>query len=591
MRHWQRGNRNAATPTTRIVIQTRGRTSTTGRVRCATVTMTYENATAAVMAAPQFELAETSIHGVLTTVYKNAPANLAQVFMATRAHGDATSLVYEGERYSFSDVMGSADALGAALVTRYGVAKGDRVAIAMRNYPEWVISFIAVTSIGGICVSLNSWWTADELAYAISDSTPRVLIGDEQRLALAADACKTQQTSMLGVRLNKPVVGVDRWEDVLVPGATPPSVEIGPDDDATILYTSGTTGSPKGAVSTHRAVISALMSFACRQTIEGIRAGIDPTAPTDPPSFILIVPLFHVTGCVAVMMSCLVGGAKLVIMYKWDVDKALEIIEREQITNFVGVPTQAWDLVHAPRFADYDTSSLRSIGGGGAPAPPAQVALVAKSFPKGSPGIGYGMTETNAYGPQNTGDDYLTHPSSAGRFVPAVQVEVRDADGRPVGRGQRGEIFFKGPNLIRGYWGKPKATAETIIDGWLASGDIGIIDDDGFVYVVDRAKDMILRGGENIYCAEVEAAIYEHPSIHEAAVYGIPHERLGEEVGATIVLQPGTVLSADDLRAYLQQKLASFKVPAHVRVSAAPLPRNAAGKFLKRELRDRAISG
>ena len=544
-----------------------------------------------------FETIEADVLGTTQPVFKNAPANLRDLFMVTRSHGDKTSVVYEDERYSFADVMREADALGAALLGRYGVSKGDRVAIAMRNYPEWVTSFIAVTSIGAISVSLNSWWTADELAFALEDSAPTVLIADDQRMTLASAACHRLGTRMVGVRMTgAAALGVDRWEDVVVAGTPLPHVEIEPDDDATILYTSGTTGKPKGAVSTHRAVISAVMAFAARQAVEAARAappGGGQAAPADElqPAFILIVPLFHVTGCVAVMLSCLVGGAKLVIMYKWDVDKALELIQREQVTNFVGVPTQSWDLVHAPRFAEFDTSTLKTIGGGGAPAPPAQVELVAAKFPKGGPNIGYGMTETNAYGPQNLGADYIAHPSSTGRIVPPMRIEARDANGTPVGKGQQGELWFSGPNLIRGFWNRPDATAETIVGGWLRSGDLGYVDAEGFVFIVDRVKDMILRGGENVYCAEVEAAIYEHPDIHEAAVYGIPHERLGEEVAATVLLQPGSTLTEDDLRTYLSSKLASYKIPTRIVITADPLPRNAAGKFLKRELRDRSSNG
>ncbi len=365
-------------------------------------------------------------------------------------------------------------------------------------------------------------------------------------------------------------------------------MEIAPDDDATILYTSGTTGRPKGAVSTHRAVISAVMGFAGRAAVDALRAAppAPDVPPPDRPSFILIVPLFHVTGCVPVMMTSFVGGLKLVMMYRWDAVKALELIERERITNLVGVPTQSWDLVNSPRFADFDTSSLRSVGGGGAPAPPALVGKVAGSLRNGGPQLGYGMTETNAYGPSHSGADYVGHPTSTGRVLPIMRLEIRDDQNRALPAGQRGEIWFNGPNLIRGYWDRPEATAETIVDGWLRSGDIGRIDEEGFVYIEDRAKDMILRGGENVYGAEVEAAIYEHPAVHEAAVFGVPDERLGEEVGVTVHLRLGQELTADELRAFLAVKIASFKVPRYVWFLDTPLPRNAAGKFLKRELRD-----
>jgi len=358
--------------------------------------------------------------------------------------------------------------------------------------------------------------------------------------------------------------GGDYWHDVVQPGNKPAPVDIAPDDDATILYTSGTTGFPKGAVSTHRAIVSALMSFSLRQTVDGMRATSKPEPDPFPPSFILIVPLFHVTGCVPVMMSC-----------------------------FVGVPTQSWDLVNHPAFPNYDLSSLRAVGGGGAPAPApaALVHKVANSFKKGGPQLGYGMTETNAFGPGNRGADYVERPTSTGRAVLPMRVEIRDAERRPLPAGQTGDIGMFGPMLIRGYWNKPEATAATIVDGWLLSGDIGRMDDDGFLYIEDRAKDMILRTGENVYGAEVEHAIYEHPAVHEAAVFGLPHERLSEEVAVAIYPKAGHQITPAELWQFLDGKIATFKVPSHVVVLGEPLPRNAAGKFLKRELRDRVVNG
>ena len=268
-------------------------------------------------------------------------------------------------------------------------------------------------------------------------------------------------------------------------------------------------------------------------------------ASAHPTSFILVVPLFHVTGCVPVMLSCFAAGYKLVMMHRWEPARALELIERERVTQFVGVPTQSWDLLECPDFAKRDTSSLASVGGGGAPAPPELVRRVDKSFAAARPGIGYGMTETNAYGPGNAGDDYLRKPTSCGRVVPAVEMRVTGEDGRTLGPNEVGELWFRGPILIRGYWNNPEATAETLVDGWLRTGDIGRIDEEGFVYVQDRAKDMVLRAGENVYCAEVEAALYEHPDVYEAAVFGIPHERLGEEVAAAIVPKAGRAPEAE----------------------------------------------
>jgi long-chain acyl-CoA synthetase len=556
----------------------------------ARVALTWEEAVARVGAPwSPFELVEDE-QGKRR--FKNAPPNMRSLFDLARDGGEEIFLVYEDERWSFNEVFARIDALGDALVNRYGIRKGDRVAIGMRNYPEWVMSMLAIVSVGGVSVSLNAFWVEDELEYALDDCGATLLIADDERIARTVNPCRKLGVRMLEVRAKAPSADdVEQWNDVVVPGAAMPAVDVGWDDDATILYTSGTTGRPKGAVSTNGAVVSSVLAFGSRATVDVVRAE---AAGAKPPSgrttFILIVPLFHVTGCVPVMLGCVISKAKLVMMYRWNAEKALELIERERVTNFVGVPTQSWDLVNSPRFADYDTSSLRGIGGGGAPAPPALVERVAGSFKGGGPTLGYGMTETNAYGPNNTGVDYISHPTSTGRVMPIMRIEIRDPHRREVPTGERGEIGFNGPMLIRGYWNKPGATAETIVDGWLRSGDIGRVDADGFYYVEDRLKDMILRGGENVYCAEVEAAIYEHPAVHEAAVFGVPHERLGEEVAAAVHLVDGAELTPDELCAFLAKKIAAFMIPSRIVIVDEPLPRNPAGKFLKRELRQGLVS-
>ena len=559
------------------------------------MSMTFLEANTAVTGPGQiFELIDGEVRGVKMKVFKNAPAHLGQVFAGSRGHGDKTFLVYEDEIITFAQAADRIDALASLLVNTYGVKKGDRVAVAMRNFPEWVMSFAAIISVGAINVSMNSWWTEDEMDFALEDSGATVLICDQPRFDIGAASCVKKNIKVLVVRAEKPLpAGVDKWEDVLPLGDAHPGADISPDDDATILYTSGTTGRPKGAVSTHRAIISSIMAFSARNTIfqmSGTKLK-DVDGPEIPTSFILIVPLFHVTGCVPVMLSCFVAGLKLAIMYKWDPEKALEMIEREQITNFVGVPTQSWDLVNSPDFAKYDTSSLRAVGGGGAPSPSSLVGKVNDKVKNGNPQLGYGMTETNAFGPAITGSDYLSHPTSTGRASWPMLVEVRDENLKPVPTGQSGEIWFFGPMLIRGYWNRPDATAETIVDGWLRSGDLGRLDEDGYVYVEDRVKDMILRAGENVYGAEVENAIYEHPAVHEAAVFGVPHERLGEEVGVAILVNDGMTLTPAELWAFLDDKIAKFKIPTQVVIMTEPLPRNAAGKFLKRELQQRVVKG
>ena len=565
------------------------------------VVLSYEEATSRLTGpGGPFEIADVVIRGIPYRAFTTAPPTLRDVFDGARGRGEEEFLVYEDERWSFARVMAEVDALGFTLHERYGVGKGDRVAIAMRNLPEWVVTFAAVLSLGAVAVALNGWWTADELDYALADSTPSLLVADPERVARTAASCRRLAIPVLEVRgeggdLERPQPDglgpeeprVDRWAEVVVPGRRPPRVGLSSDDDATIFYSSGTTGRPKGAVSTHGAVTQALTAFACGAAIQRLRRGRpEPAGGRRSMVFILVVPLFHVTGCIPVMLSCFAVGMKLVMMYRWDPTTALGLIERERVTNFVGVPTQSWDLLESPAFARYDTASLTSIGGGGAPAPPALVERVERSFSRGRPTIGYGMTETNAYGPGNHGDDYLSHPTSAGRGVPILELEVRDAAGVAVPVGEPGEIWMKGPHLIRGYWGQPAETAETIVDGWLRTGDIGRVDAEGFVYIEDRAKDVVIRGGENVYSAEVEAAIYEHPAVFEAAVFGLPDERLGEKVAAVVVPKAGASLTAAELTAHLSGRLAAFKVPSHITVTDERLPRSATGKVLKRNLRD-----
>ena len=534
-----------------------------------------------------FEVVDVAKNGTTIRHFKNAPTNLRQFFDSARGL-DQTFLVYEDEEWSFDAVMQDVDALAHALVHHFGVQKGDRVGIAMRNYPEWIVSFAAITSIGAISVSLNAWWTEAEIDYAINDSELKVLLADHERVLRASEPCARANVRVLGVRLHDGFEyphAIERWREVVTHGASMPDVEINADDDATILYTSGTTGFPKGAVSTHGAISQAIMAYASEGAIQNVRREPGEEGNGLAPCFILIVPLFHVTGCVPVMLACFAGHLKLVMMYRWDPERALALIERHRVTHFVGVPTQSWDLMESPSFSKYDMSSLVGVGGGGAPAPAKLVARVGNSFKHGSPTLGYGMTETNAYGPRNYGADYLANPSSTGR-VPTIvmDVEIRDDELRPLARGESGEIWLKSPALIRGYWRRPDATAETIVRGWLRTGDLGRIDDEGFLYVEDRVKDMILRGGENIYSAEVESAIYEHPAVYEAAVFGLPHERLGEEVACVVMLRDGVELTDADLATHLAERLAIFKIPTHIAFTRESLPRNPAGKFLKREM-------
>ena len=553
--------------------------------------MTFHEACAAVCApGTMFEITETEVRGFPTKVFAGAPPNIRTVFALAAARTD-DFIIFEEERWTMPQLLDMAGKIGHALVHQLGVEHGDRVAIAMRNYPEWIASFVAITSVGAVAVPLNAWWVTDEIAYAVNDSGAKVVLADEDRLArIRAAEPGSIVTQVVTVRSDARHDDAMRLEDLMVDGTTMPEVEIDPEDDVTILYTSGTTGFPKGAVSTHRALVSSLMAFAARSAVSAVRApGPSDTEP-EQAVVMLCVPLFHVTGLVPVMLGSFLGGAKLVMTFKWDPDRALELIERERVSLFVGVPTMSWDLLEAPSFSERDTSSLKSVGGGGAPMPPELVKRIDDNFPNGRPSLGYGMTETNAYGPQNTGDDFVAHPRSTGRAVPVMDVRVTDPEGNALATGETGEIWFRGPMLIRGYWNRPEATADTLVDGWLRSGDIGHIDDEGFVYVSDRAKDMVLRGGENIYSAHVEAAIYEHPAVYEAAVYGVPDERLGEELACHVMVKAGQSLEVAELQRFLGERLARFEVPTHVTIVSEQLPRNASGKILKRDLREAAIA-
>ena len=554
--------------------------------------MDFHEACAAVCApGSRFEITKTEVLGRPTKVFAGTPPNVRALFGAASTRTD-DFIVFEHERWTMPQVLELAGQIGHLLVNDLGVEHGDRVAIAMRNYPEWIAAFAAITAVGAVVVPMNAWWVTDELVFAVDDSGSKVVIADTERLARlqAAPDGAIDATIVVARADGELPDGVLDLDEALTDGATMPEVAIDPDDDMTILYTSGTTGRPKGAVSTHRAVMSALMSFAARAAVTAMRSPEDPATiePGGKPqtAFMLCVPLFHVTGLVPVMLGSFVSGAKLVMTYKWEPNRALELIEQERVTNFVAVPTMSWDLLEAETFAERDTSSLRSVGGGGAPMPPELVKRIDDNFQRGRPGLGYGMTETNAYGPQNAGDDFIGNPTSTGRPVPIMDVKVTDPTGTEVPIGETGEIWFRAPSLIRGYWNRPGATAETIVDGWLRSGDIGHLDDQGFVYVSDRAKDMILRGGENIYCAEVEAAIYEHPAVYEAAAYGIPHERLGEELACHVMVKDGETLDVAELQKFVGERLAAFKVPTAVTVVTEQLPRNASGKILKRDLRD-----
>ncbi|MEM6709286.1 MAG: class I adenylate-forming enzyme family protein [Pseudomonadota bacterium] len=552
--------------------------------------MTRDDAIRTLTAAGQpYELGQVDVRGQQQTVFRNAPATLHTLYRA--AVSDDTFLVYDDERLSFAETYARAAQLAQVLQQEFAVGVGDRVAISARNYPEWVIAFMAATSIGAIAVAMNSLWTGDELRFAIDDSEPKALVLDGERLARLAPLEPSLAERCLAIRCEPPP-GV-RALDVQLSDqpATMPAAEFGPDDDAIIFYTSGSTGHPKGVLSTHRAVLSALLNWELEQQVTFAVAGLEAPVLADQPATLLGVPLFHATGSHAVFLASFRAQRKLVSMYKWDVEQALELIERERVQSFVAPAAMTGDLIRAARESDRDLSCMRVIGGGGAPRAPEQVRSIASTakLPNTVPNTGWGMTETNAIGTAISGDDYLAHPASSGRASAVMALRVVNDDGEPVATGEPGELQIRGVALARGYWRRPEANAETFVDGWLRTGDVAKIDEDGYLYIVDRIKDLVIRGGENIGCGEVEAALTEHPAIREASVYGVPDERLGEEVGATVYVDPAAGLTEATVRAHMEATVARFKVPRYVRLSTEPLPRIASGKINKRALRALAL--
>jgi len=547
------------------------------------------------------EVAETEIRGVPTKVWKNLPPSLRAVVELSRAQGEKIFLVYEDERVSYEAFYRAVAALGRELQAQ-DVQKGDRVAIIMRNLPEWVLAFYAAASIGAIVTPLNAWWTGPELEYGLSDSGAKVALVDAERYERIAEhlhncpdlqrvyVCREdEEIAHPQVAHLETVVGPpEAWS--ALPDQPLPPAEIGPEDDATIFYTSGTTGKPKGALASQRAVNSNIFTAMAAGARAFLRRGEMPPAP-DPSApqrtGLLSIPLFHVTGCFASLNPTFFNGGKIVMMRKWDPIRAFELIERERVTLAGGVPTIAWQLVEHPARANYDLSSLEGISFGGAPAAPDLVRRIRDAFPKSAPGQGWGMTETCATVTSNSGEDYINRPDSCGPAAAVAELQIRDpADGETVlPAGEVGELWSKGPMNAKGYWNKPEATAQTFVDGWVRTGDLARLDEEGFCFIIDRAKDMLIRGGENIYCVEVENCLYDHPAVMDAAIVGRPHRTLGEEPVAVVTLKPGGEATEQELRAWVAERLAAFKVPVEVRFWHETLPRNPNGKILKTELK------
>lgn len=549
------------------------------------------------------ELEDAVIRGVPLKVYKNAPPTITAILdAAAQQFGDRTYIVYENERVTFKAMQLGARKLARHLYLNCHVRKGDRVAVIMRNYPEWPVGFFAAVSAGAIATPMNSWWTAEELEYGLSFAGVSVAIVDAQiyerirgslerlpdlkHILIARDSADEISDPRVA-SLNDIVGDPNSWADL--EDAGPVDVILGPEDDATIMYTSGTTGKPKGALATHRAVVSNMFNSMTCQARMYLRKG-EPIPAPDPDAMratLLAVPFFHATGAFAILIPSALRGDKIVCMYKWDAGQALPIIEAEKISSVGGVPAIAWQLLEHPDRDKFDLSSIQVISYGGAPSAPELVSTIKKRFPEAAPGNGWGMTETCATATLNIGDDYVQRPQSAGAPPGAVELKICDPDGNELPPGSVGELWCKSPSNCRLYWNRPDATAETFRNGWVVTGDLARIDEEGFLFLVDRAKDMLIRGGENVYCIEVENALYDHPAVMDAAVVGIPHKILGEEVGAVVQLKPGKSATEAELRAHVSGQLAAFKVPVEIQFQDEPLPRNANGKILKAELRQR----
>jgi acyl-CoA synthetase (AMP-forming)/AMP-acid ligase II len=552
-----------------------------------------------------FELTTATIDGRTVRVYRHAPANLRQLWERSAEFGDRPYVVFEDERHTYDDIHRQVRALAQVLRDRFDIGGGDRVAVAMRNYPEWIVSHWAITALGATTVGCNAWWTGAELEYGLLDSRPRVLIADDERLERVLPHLDAVRAAMalhvISVRSERDLpADADRWDDVVdaagAPDTLPPAV-IEPDDELCVFYTSGTTGTPKGAVLTHCGSVTNVLNcqFMAAAAYAGAQraAGGPPTPPeppvgAPPPVVLVSTPLFHVTACHCLLHPGTLAGNTLVFMYKWDAGRALELVERERVTSLSGVPVMSREVLAHADWERRDTSSLAGMGGGGAAFHPDLVAKVDAALPNGLPSTGYGLTETTGVVTSNFGPTCLLKPASCGPVVPTLDARLVDEAGAemPTGTGSVGRLQVRGAVVFAGYLNRPEATEDVLADGWFDTGDVAFIDDDGFVHLVDRAKDMVNRGGEMISCGEVETAIHEALDVAEVAVFAVPDERLGEEVAAVLVPQRGVTLEPAAVAAALAGRIAAHKVPSRVWVRHDPLPRNANGKFLKRQLRD-----
>ncbi|NEB40851.1 class I adenylate-forming enzyme family protein [Streptomyces sp. SID14515] len=531
-----------------------------------------------------------------TPEYADGPRTLREFVEATWAYGDAPFLIAGERTYSYGEFFAAASALAVRLRERYGLRSGDRAVIAMRNHPEWQIAFWAAQLAGLVAVPLNAWWTEEEFGHALDDCEPEVLLVDGERLGRVAGwARRTGARVVLfhgsdGEEKDAAGLRVERYEEFPAPDplAAPPDVEPRPEDDATILYTSGTTGRPKGAVATHLAQAGAALNPRYHAAASARARGVIPGQGPAPVS-LMTFPFFHVAAFTGFYAAMAAGGT-LVLMHKWDADEALRLIRTHRVTHFSGVPATGLQLLEAAERAGDGLAGLTLFSTGGAAPPPALVArLTARYGERVEPRNGYGLTETSGGVLAHFGDEYRAEPGGAGRPTPVTEVRIAGPSGDELPDGEPGELWLRGQSLFRGYWRDAAATEEAFGDGgWFRTGDLAVRSE-GRISVVDRLKDVVIRGGENVYCVEVEGVLHDHPDVADAAVLGIPHPVLGEEVAAVVRLRTGAGagagVTADVLRDHVGARLAAFKVPARVLFTEEPLPRNATGKLLKPRLR------
>ena len=539
-----------------------------------------------------FAIETRNIRGIETPVWRQAFPHLRAVLEHSAQFGPRDYLVYEGERFTYADHHRQVAALARALVEQFGIRKGDRVALAMRNYPEWPMVYWAAVAVGAVIVPLNAWLTGAELAYALADSGSRLLFADAERIAAIAPhrAQLPELEALIAVRPDAEApAGTVAWADLTAAGgaaAELPAVALDPEDAAAIYYTSGTTGRPKGALLSHRNLCVNQVTGVYLRARTEFRYGRTPQLPAEEMGQLISVPLFHVTGSIAMLIGSTIQGAKLVFMHRWNPEEAIRLIERERLHSFGGVPSMPLQVIESPIFHQHDTSSVKAVLFGGAPPSPELAARIRTVFPGASASNGYGLTETSGVSTVNVAEDYLAKPKSAGVPAPVTRVKIMHLDElHELPTGEIGEIWIRGPQVFQGYWNNPEATAKALVDGWLRSGDLGYVDEEGSLFVVDRAKDMLLRGGENIYCIEVENALFSHPDVLDAAVVGMPDPVLGERVAAMVQLRPGSTADAETLRDHVRQQIAAFKVPERIDIVVEPLPRNANGKILKPEVK------